>query len=241
LYFEEESAFADLPQFLKIKTDRKEDGELRYTPEMNKQYYFSLLKAAGHIPKENKTVILADAGLFPHVVQYLEMIFWRHDKNRNTFLEKDEALAAFPIFERLITDLAKAFPALKPADMPGVFIYLLKFGKPPKTLPEKLKFATFVKDHDCSDPVNKPCQKDWDIMSSRHDLGKIFNFIADATRPKPPGSADEATATGTNAGGGAETPTPAAPQPAAPQPAAPQPAAPQPAEPAQPQQPAQGA
>lgn len=172
--YHETAAFEDLPEFLKLREQPEAD---------NKAYYLALLKAAGYVPNDSKTVKLSDASLFPHVVQYLEAIFFTHDANRDRFLEKNEALAAYPVFKNLITILAKPYPTLQPDDMPGVFIYLLKYTKPPKTLPEKLKFGAFVKDHDCSD--NKPCMKDWDIQSTRFDLGKIFNFIADATKPTP--------------------------------------------------------
>lgn len=186
LYLQEDSAFLGLPEFLKIKTDRKEDGEPRYTPEMNKAYYFSLLKAAGHVPKENKTVILADASLFPHVVQYIEMIYWRHDENKNGLLEKDEALKAYPVFANLLTELTKTKRFfIKIPDLPGLFIYLLKYGNIPTVAAEMKPFLDFIKDYKCNKP-EVPCQKGWEIQSSRHSLGKIFNFIAEASKPKPP-------------------------------------------------------
>ena len=191
MYLEEDAAFADLPEFLKIKTERKEDGQPRYSPEMNKQYYFSLLKAAGHIPKENKTVFLADASLFPHVVQYIEMIYWRHDSDKNGLLEKDEALKAYPIFANLLTELTKTKRFfIKIPDLPGLFIYLLKNGNIPTTGAELKPFLDFIKDHKCNNP-DVPCQKGWEIQSSRHNLGKIFNFIAEASKPKPPGAVEE--------------------------------------------------
>ena len=190
LYLADDAPFADMPDFIKLKTDRTDAGEPKYTPEQNKTYYLSLLKAAGHVPNENKTVFLGDAALFPHVVQYIEMIYSSHDANHNGLLEKAEALSAFPIFKSLITVLAKPFTALKEPDMPGVFIYLLKNGRPPKTLKEKLVFAKFVKDHDCSKLPDTPCHVGWDILSTRHDLGKIFNFIAEATKPPPPNASD---------------------------------------------------
>lgn len=176
LYYNETAAFAELPKLFALKE--------QHSKEDVKNYYLSLLKAAGYIQNENKLVRLVDAALFPHVVQYVEMLYFSHDANRDSLLQKDEALAAFPVFRALITDLTRAFPALVEADMPGVFIYLLKEGKAPKTLAEKLRFAAFVKDHDCSKPEG--CHNGWDIQSTRLDLGKIFNFIAEATRPRPP-------------------------------------------------------
>lgn len=233
MYLEENNAFADLPEFLKLKTDKKEDGTPRYSPEMNKEYYFSLLKAAGHVPKENKTVFLADAALFPHVVQYIEMIYWRHDTNKNGLLEKDEALKAYPIFANLLTELTKTKRFfIKIPDLPGLFIYLLKHGNIPTVAAEMKPFLDFIKDHKCGTPeAPLVCQKGWEIQSSRHNLGKIFNFIAEASKPKPPAppTPDDGTgAAGTpNVGAGGETPAPTPAPPAG--------------EPEQPVQPAQGA
>jgi hypothetical protein len=213
LYLEEDAAFADLPEFLKIKTDRKEDGQPRYTPEMNKAYYFSLLKAAGHVPKENKSVFLGDAALFPHVVQYIEMIYWRHDDNKNGLLEKDEALKAYPVFANLLTELTKSKRFfIKIPDLPGLFIYLLKNGNIPTVAAEMKPFLDFIKDYKCNKP-DVPCQKGWEIQSSRHSLGKIFNFIAEASKPKPPTPDGEGAPTAPSVP--PEQPTPVPVQPVA--------------------------
>lgn len=197
LYLTETEPFDELPQFIKLRTDRNTDGSPRYSPEKNKKYYCALLKAAGHIPTKKHTVLLRDAKLFPHVVQYIEMIFSTHDANHDGLLQMEEGLHAFPIFKTLIAGLVKPYPIVKEDDLPGVFIYLLKNGKPPEKN-QLFTFAQFVKDHKCTndDGTPKACHKGWDIQSTRHDLGSIFNFIADATAPKPPaelGVANEPT------------------------------------------------
>jgi hypothetical protein len=46
------------------------------------------------------------------------------------------------------------------------------------------ELLAFIKDHKCDNP-EKPCQKGWDIQSSRHEVGRIFNYIADQVKPKP--------------------------------------------------------
>ena len=134
-----------------------------------------MLKAAGYIPNDRKTIRIGDASLFPHVVQYIEMIYARYDSNKNGQLDKDEALVAFPVFKKTIKDVAKVFsPSLKDENLPGTFIYLLKNTKPPKSLVEKLAFASFIAKPDL-----------WVIQTTRLDLGKIFNLIADSTKPVP--------------------------------------------------------
>ena len=163
-YWTSGTGFEALPEFTQMKT--------QFTDVQNKTYYFSLLKAAGHIPNEKKTVKFDDLNLFPHVVQYIEMIFQRYDLDQDRVLTKDEALQAYPVFRSTIKDVLKVIPSgdkITEAQLPGVFMYLLKFGKPPKTLAEKLQFAAFISD-----------EKKWVIQSTRLDLGAIFNFIADA-------------------------------------------------------------
>jgi hypothetical protein len=185
LYLEESDAFLDLPEFLKLKANKIENNAPIFSPDQNKEYFLSLLKAAGHIPNKNNSVLLADAALFPHVVQYVEMIFWRHDRNKDGKLDKEEALAAFTVFSKLLEEFtaSKRF-FIKIPDLPGLFIYLLKFGAIP-TDPIKMKeLLAFIKDHKCDNP-EKPCQKGWDIQSSRHEVGRIFNYIADQVKPKP--------------------------------------------------------
>lgn len=167
VYLTETQSFEGLPEFLKLKSI--------YIDDLLKDYYLSMLKAAGYIPNDRKVIRIGDASLFPHVVQYIEMIYARYDSNKNGQLDKDEALVAFPVFKKTIKDVAKVFsPSLKDENLPGTFIYLLKNTKPPKTLVEKLAFASFIA---------KP--ELWIIQTTRLDLGKIFNLIADSTKPSP--------------------------------------------------------
>lgn len=179
LYYAEENAFADLPGFAKLKTD--------VTPEVNKTYYLSLLKAAGYVPndkvpEEERTVMLGDANLFPHVVQYVEMIFFSHDTNRDSFLQKDEAIKAYPVFAEVMKPVQKQF-SLEDKDMVGLFVWLLKKGS---VFPIN-NMKKFAKDHECNlNNDSKTCAQDWTINASRVDIGKIFNLIALLTAPKPP-------------------------------------------------------
>jgi hypothetical protein len=176
LAYEETAAFEDLPKFF--------DMRQTYTEEQNKTYYLALLKAAGYVPNDEKTVRSADAGLFPHVIQYVEMLYSTHDTSGDGVLDKPEAKATFPVFDNLIALLTQPYAdKITAADRVGVFIYLLKNGKPPTGLAAKFKFFAFAKDHDCAPGVE--CEKGWDIASTRLDVGTIFNYIADATKPTP--------------------------------------------------------
>lgn len=177
-YAHEIESFSNLPGFLAMRNQFSE-AEL-------KDHYTSLLKAAGYVPNDKRLVLMSDADLFPHVVQYIEMVFQRFDLNGDQTLDKDEALSAFPVYHDLIKELTKDYN-LKESELPGVFIYLLKYSKPPKTIPEKIQFKLFI---------NNPTK--WIIQSSRIDLGKIFNFIADSMKPKTAVPVNPEPAAGSN-------------------------------------------
>ncbi|MBC7742498.1 MAG: hypothetical protein H7061_09885 [Bdellovibrionaceae bacterium] len=173
VYLAETESFEGLPQFLKMR-------DIQPLPEATQMraHYLSLLKTVGHVPNEQKTIQFQDADLFPHVIQYIEMIYARYDLNRDNLLQKEEALKAFPAFKSTLKDAVKAYDKIKEDDLPGVFIYILKNGAPPKktSLSELLKFLGFIHQAD---------QKDWIIESTRLDLGKIFNYIAEVTKAPP--------------------------------------------------------
>ncbi len=194
VYFNEDNAFADMPGFAKMKVDKDDKGELKITPEQNKTYYLSLLKAAGYVPsgkvpeeeekeeEKEPTVMMGDANLFPHVVQYVEMIYFSHDSNRDGYLQKEEGIKAFPIFAESMKPVQKQF-SLDDKEMIGLFIWLLKNGK---VFPIN-NMKKFAKDHECNlNNDSKTCTQDWTVNASRVDIGKIFNLIALLTAPKPP-------------------------------------------------------
>lgn len=163
-YYETTAGFESMPRFTQMKTV--------FSFEQNRNYYMSLLKAAGHIPNANHTVLFDDANLFPHVVQYVEVIFAKYDLNQDNILVKDEALRAYPVFRSTIREVLKTMQggnSITEKQLPGVFIYLLKYGRPPSGLAEKLKFLSYISNED-----------KWVIESNRLDLGVIFNFIAES-------------------------------------------------------------
>ena len=164
LYVQSPLGFESLPEHSGLKN--------LFSEEQIRTYYYSLLKSAGHVPNDEKLAIYEDVDLFPHVVQYIEMIFLKYDLNKDRILDKDEALRAFPVFRLTIKDMLKEIPngqLIPDKSLPGVFIYLLKYGRPPKGLSETLKFLSFIGD-----------ESKWDLQASRLDLGVIFNFIADS-------------------------------------------------------------
>lgn len=169
-YFLFNDGFEFLPQFTAQKTIL---GEAK-----NKEYSYNLLLAAGLIPNEKQVVLLDDADNFPHIVQYIEMMYAKFDANRNGELDKDEALAAFPTFKNMIKKVVTSMEGaskIKEDQYPGVFIYFLKYGKGPKTVIEKLQFMSFISN-----------DKKWILNATRFDIGIVFKFIADSTAPAAP-------------------------------------------------------
>lgn len=187
VYFKEENSFSEMPGFAKLKSEKDEKGELRLSPEQNKAYYLGLLKAAGYVPndkvpEEERTVFLRDANLFPHVIQYVEMIYFTHDADHDGYLQKEEAFKAYPIFAETMKPVQKQLN-LEEKDMIGLFVWLLKKG----TIFPINNMKKFVKDHECNlNNDSKTCAQDWTIKATRIDIGKIFNLIAALTAPKPP-------------------------------------------------------
>jgi hypothetical protein len=141
----------------------------------SKEYIYSLLLATGLVPNDKQIVLLDDADNFPHIVQYIEMMYAKFDTNRDGVLIKDEALAAFPTFKHIITKVITSMPEgakIKEEQYPGVFIYFLKYGKSPKTVIEKLQFMSFISN-----------EKKWIVNATRFDVGVVFKFIADSSAP----------------------------------------------------------
>lgn len=130
-------------------------------------YFENVLKSAGYIPNAANQVKMGDASLFPHVVQYIEMAYTRFDHNRDWVFSTQEALDAFPCFRNIIAQLAKGQVGEDEYD--DIFTYILKNGKPPETIPEKIKYATSWR--------NKP--DTWNLQTDRVMLAKILGYIAD--------------------------------------------------------------
>lgn len=166
-YLNSNSGFEGLPVYTGLKLDTTEEGQ-----KMILQYYQNLLIAAGHITNEEGTILISTASLYPHIVQYVEMLFYKYDRDRDGILTKDEALVAFPVFKQTIKDVIGNISGgslVKEKQYPGVFIYLLKYGRPPKTTWEKLDFLSFVSNEDR-----------WDLSTTRYDMAHVFRFISEA-------------------------------------------------------------
>lgn len=135
------------------------------------EYAMNLLIAAGHTDNSHQTVLVENADNYAHVVQYVEMMFSKFDKNRDGSIKKDDALAAFPTFKNVIKKVVeKDGASIKDEELPGVFIYFLKNGRGPKGIIEKYKFSRYIKN-----------EKNWeDLNADRFSVSVVFKFLAAA-------------------------------------------------------------
>lgn len=142
-------------------------------PKAEWSYYMNnIFKAAGYIPNEKGMAVLEDISLAPHVIQYVEMIYSRFDKNNDGYISSSESLKAFPSFKEMLLELAKeqiANGSIEERDLLDLFTYILRYGKPPETTYEKLRFVLAWK--------GKPNK--WDVWADRVMMSQILGYIAD--------------------------------------------------------------
>lgn len=135
-------------------------------------YFSNVIKAAGYIPNSGQLMSKGDISLVPQVIQYVEMIFARFDNNRDGFISTPDAMRAFPAFKGLMKELAAEQIKngdISEADLDDVFTFILRYGRPPTSTGEKIRFALRWR--------NKP--KNWDVWADRTQLAQILGFIAD--------------------------------------------------------------
>lgn len=147
------------PEYLKFMASSSKDEWALY---MN-----NIFKAAGYVPNDRNMARVADISLAPHVIQYIEMLYARFDKNKDNYLSTDEAIKAFPAFKGILLELAKG--QVKEEQLLDLFTYILRYGKPPETLTEKLRFVFKWR--------GKP--ENWDVWADRLQLSEILGYIAD--------------------------------------------------------------
>lgn len=160
------------PEYLRFMRWGETNGELN-------DYITNVFKTAGYVPNKNKTGKWGDLSLAPHVVQYIEMLFARFDKNRDGYITTSEALKAFPLFKGLLLEFAQdqiKSGSITEDDLPAIFCFMLHYGKPPETVKEKLVFWWSWK--------GKSPDK-WDVSAGRGALAQILGYVADKTAKVP--------------------------------------------------------
>lgn len=148
-------------------------------------YIDNVSKAAGYVPNEKKLALIEDIALVPHVIQYIEMMYSRFDKNKDGIISTQDSLRAYPAFKGILKEMAAdqlKSGSIKEEDLLDLFTYILRYGKPPETLKEKLGFVLSWRGK----------QDKWDVWADRVQLAEILGYIADQVRKtKKTGSADD--------------------------------------------------
>ena len=169
-YVTSNNGFQSLPKYMELKT--------KYTPVELAGLSLSLLKAAGHDVNPEMRVKFEDLNLYPHVTQYIEMLFYKFDTNRDGVLDKFEAIAAYPTYEKTVAEVLEkiGFAGIisQPERRKGVFLYLLQNGHGPETAAQVKEFTKFINDTRDLNTTDR-----WTISPNRISLGNLFSFFAE--------------------------------------------------------------
>lgn len=142
------------------------------------QFFYNSLKGAGWVPREDGFVKLEDIGLFPHLLQYVELVYARFDADADMGIRVPEARVAFPAFRSLFRELARAeieSGRITENDLLGLFTYILRYGKPPGGLWEGLTQWLPWRDNPGT----------WEHYADRSKMAEILGFISDQiNKPK---------------------------------------------------------
>ncbi len=135
----------------------------RLSSEDFQRLMLALLLAAGSPNPFTEPVIYRDLALVPHVIQYIESVQARYDTDGNGILSKEESMRAYPVFRNLIL----GFPEVTSEDRAKAgFAYILRYGRYPVTLREKLGFLWW-----------EFFPSRWKFDLDRIKLASIFAFI----------------------------------------------------------------
>ncbi|MCO5141502.1 MAG: hypothetical protein M9962_00260 [Oligoflexia bacterium] len=74
---------------------------------------------------------------------YIELLFFRFDKDRNGVFDQDEVKKAYPLFEPIIAKKAKELGRTDPKEFYKIYTYILAKRKIPTTLGEKLGYLNW--------------------------------------------------------------------------------------------------
>lgn len=158
------SVLTSMPDYLRFMNTASQDTWAYY---LN-----NIFKAAGYVANSKGMASLEDIALAPHVIQYVEMLYLRFDKNKDGYISTAESLKAFPAFKGILLEMAKddiAKGSIKEKDLLDVFTFILRYGKPPETVREKLRFVMSWRGQ----------QDKWDVWADRVQMSQILGYIAD--------------------------------------------------------------
>jgi hypothetical protein len=160
----------------KIMTSSPEFVKWMGTRQYDEWDYYSgnVFKAAGYVPSSTLKAKVSDLSLSAHVIQYIELMLARFNKSKNGTLSTSDAIRAFPLFKPILEDLAKdqiKSGTIKESELIDLFAFIVKYGRAPTSLKDKVVFMFFWKGK----------RDSWDIGADRSQLAAILGYIADQT------------------------------------------------------------
>lgn len=178
-----EKQFLGIPDFLKFNAGLEKS---RFD-----KMILNLMIAAGHKEKAGDVLKVGDLSLFPQVMQYIEAFYQVYDHNKNGQIETAEAIESYLKFE---TILKRVSGLSKENELKGLLTWMLKYGKPPETIAEKVKFKTWWVPRG---------ESGWTVNAERDLMASILAFIAKAIESAAAPGSGAPSSGGIGAGGGA--------------------------------------
>jgi hypothetical protein len=152
--------YLGLPEFLKFKAGL-DQGRLD-------KMFNNLVVAAGHPEKNGDQLSVGDLSLVPQIMQYIEVFYQVYDANRNGQIETPEALESYVKFESILKSVSGL---TKENELKGLLTWMLRYGKPPESIGDKIKFKTWW--------VPKG-ESGWVVNAERDQMASILAFISKA-------------------------------------------------------------
>ncbi len=148
-------------------------------PEDFVKVFNNILKASGVKPGTQNTVKPIQFNFVPFISQFMELMVIRFDLNHDGYIDTDDALKAYPVFETLFKKFAQSAidkGQLSEKDLPAVFTYSLKYGHPPQGIGDLFQWLSWKK--------KKPSE--WDVKADRARVTEILALIAEKSgKPEP--------------------------------------------------------
>jgi hypothetical protein len=149
------SVHLELPWWVKTQADAGVGG----WPAMEQ----SLEAAARTGGFSQDPISTSDITRMTMVMQYIESLYVRFDGDRNGLIDYNEAQKALPLFKAL---LASASGFTSDRKINALFMYILKYGKPPTSIVDKIYFQL----------IWLSSQSKWEAVTA--DRLKLLNVIA---------------------------------------------------------------
>ena len=109
-------------------------------PAATRNMLLSLEAGARTSAKPGDAMAIGDVNLVTMLVQYIESIYTRFDKNNSGTIDYEESKQVYPFFHAILKKAAAASGIKSEKEIFGLYCYILRFGHPPESLLDKIYF-----------------------------------------------------------------------------------------------------